>query len=59
MLHHPTYASASYSSIVSMVNMHEKESQYCEAVTDNMVDSYYGKRIDQIYIKWMHPILHM
>lgn len=41
LLYQPTHASAN-NSIVSMVNMHEKESQHCEAVTD-MVDSYYGK----------------
>lgn len=41
LLYQPTYASAN-NSIVSMVNMHQQESQHCEAVTD-MVDFYYGK----------------
>lgn len=40
LLYQPTYA---YNSTVNMVDMHEKESQYCEIITDNIVDSYYGK----------------
>jgi len=38
----PKYASAN-NSTVDMANMHEKESQYCETISDNIVDSYYGE----------------
>ena len=39
---------ANNKSIVNMVDMHEKESQHCEIITDNMVDSYgksYGSNV--------------
>lgn len=42
VVYQPANASSS-NSIVSMVSMHIQESQCCESITDDMVDSYYGK----------------
>lgn len=42
LVRQPSYAS-SHESTISIVDMHEKDSQNCEIITDSIVDSYYGK----------------
>lgn len=41
LVYQPANASTN-NSIVNMVNMHEKESQCCETIAKDIVDSYYG-----------------